>query len=152
AMDLDVLCPVFKGERAIAALGLGKRAGARGFGREEGDFLRAVADIAAAPLESALMNQELRRLNQRLSGKVFQLHSLFDISRELVASLDEETILQVLSAALMGQLMSSRCVVYLAAGAGAGLRLAHERGVRAGEAPLALDAVGAAPALAALHE
>jgi phosphoserine phosphatase RsbU/P len=150
-MDLEVLCPVLKGDRVIAALGLGKRAGGRGFGREEGDFLRAVADIAAAPLENALMSQELRRLTQRLSVKVFQLHNLFDISRELVASLDEDTILHVLSAALMGQLMSSRCVVYLAEGTD-GLRLAHERGVRAGEVPPLLPAREVESALAALHE
>ena len=151
-MDLEVLCPVLKGDRVIAAIGLGRRAGAGPFGREEGDFLRAVADIAAAPLEGALMSQELRRLTQRLSVKVFQLHNLFDISRELVASLDEDTILQVLSAALMGQLMSSRCVVYLCEGAAGGLRLAHERGVRGGEVPDTLTAREVEDALAALRE
>ena len=29
-------------------------------------------------------------MNQRLSVKVFQLHNLFDISRELTSSFDEE--------------------------------------------------------------
>lgn len=128
ALDLDIVCPVVKAEAPVAAIALGGRAGGRGFGGDEADFLRTVAACAAAPLESGLIYQELRRLNRRLSVKVFQLHSLFDISRELVASLDEDAILQVLSAALMGHLMATRCAIYLP-GAG-GLRLAHERGTR----------------------
>jgi phosphoserine phosphatase RsbU/P len=128
ALDLEVICPVVKAGSPVAAIALGGRGAGRELAGAEADFLRTVAACAAAPLESGLMYQELRRLNQRLSVKVFQLHSLFDISRELTATLDEDAILQVLSAALMGHLMASRCAVYLPEGGG--LRLAHERGAR----------------------
>jgi sigma-B regulation protein RsbU (phosphoserine phosphatase) len=62
---------------------------------------------------------------------VFQLHNLFDISRELTASFDEETIKNLVTTTLMGHLLVSRCALYLD-GPG-GLALAHERGARAEE-------------------
>ncbi len=128
ALGLDVLCPVAKAGKVVAAIALGSRLGGQPFGGEEADFLRSVAACVAAPLDSALMNQQLQALNQRLSVKVFQLHSLFDISRELVSSLDDDAILHVLSVALMGHLMVSRCAIFLSTAGG--LFLAHERGLR----------------------
>lgn len=148
ALGLDVLCPIAKPGSVVAAIALGGRSAGQGFGREEADFLRSVAACSAAPLETGLMNRQLRRLNQRLSVKVFQLHSLFDISRELVASLDDDTIVHVLSAALMGQLLATRCAVHLATGGG--LFLAHERGFHAAERLKLIPAPEAAPVLKAL--
>jgi sigma-B regulation protein RsbU (phosphoserine phosphatase) len=133
----------------VAALGLGGRTSGQAFGGEEADFLRGVAACVAAPLESGLMNQQLRRLNERLSVKVFQLHSLFDISRELVASLDDDTILHVLSAAVMGHLMASRCAILMSTAGG--LFLAHERGLRAGDGLRLVPEPEAAPVLGSLR-
>jgi sigma-B regulation protein RsbU (phosphoserine phosphatase) len=148
ALGLDVLCPVAKARDVVAALGLGGRTSGQPFGQEEADFLRGVAACVGAPLESGLMNQQLRRLNERLSLKVFQLHSLFDISRELVASLDDDTILHVLSAAVMGHLMASRCAILM--GTAGGLFLAHERGLRSDGGLQLVPEADAAPVLAAL--
>ena len=50
-----------------------------------------MAACAATPIENGLIYDELQTVNQRLSVKVFQLHNLFDISRELTASFDEES-------------------------------------------------------------
>jgi len=57
---------------------------------EETGFLESLA-LPATP-ENGLIYEELRRVNRSLSVKVYQLHSLFDIGRELTASLDEEPI------------------------------------------------------------
>ena len=130
-LGLSVLCPILKAGQAIAFLGLGPRAGARPFGPDELGFLRSVAACAATPIENGLIYGELREVNQRLSVKVFQLHNLFDISRELLSSFDEEDIKNMVTTTLMGHLLVSRCALYLR-GPG-GLALAHERGLR-GEA------------------
>jgi sigma-B regulation protein RsbU (phosphoserine phosphatase) len=148
ALGLDILSPVAEARDVTAALGLGGRISGQPFGSEDADFLRSVSACVAAPLETGLMNEELRRLNQRLSVKVFQLHSLFDISRELVASLDDDAILHVLSAAVMGHLMASRCAVFLATAGG--LYQAHERGLRPGEGLHLVKEADAAPVLDAL--
>jgi sigma-B regulation protein RsbU (phosphoserine phosphatase) len=132
AFGLDVLCPIFKAERAVAVIGLAGRAEGQAYGPDETAFLRSVAACAATPIENGLIYNELKSVNQRLSVKVFQLHNLFDISRELTASFDEETIKNLVTTTLMGHLLVSRCALYLE-GPG-GLALAHERGARIDEA------------------
>ena len=131
AFGLDVLCPIRKQGRMIAVLGLGARASGEPYGDEERGFLRSVAACAATPIENGLIHHELRRVNQRLSVKVFQLNNLFDISRELTASFDEGAIQSLVTATLMGQLMASRCAVY---GRGPlGFTVGHSRGIRSEE-------------------
>jgi phosphoserine phosphatase RsbU/P len=143
--DLEIVCPISKGDRVLALLGLGRRANDQPFGPEEMGFLRSVAACAATPIENGLMYEELRRVNQKLAGKVFQLHGLFDISRELTASLEEGSIMGLMGTTLMGQLTTSRFALYLRAGLG--LRLAHERGFRSGESGEVVPWAEAGPVL-----
>jgi phosphoserine phosphatase RsbU/P len=150
AFGLDVLCPIFKAEKAVAVIGLGRRVVGRAYGPDETAFLRSVAACAATPIENGLIYNELRSVNQRLSVKVFQLHNLFDISRELTASFDEETIKNLVTTTLMGHLLVSRCALYLD-GPG-GLALAHERGARAEEGSRLVPEPEAAALRAALRK
>lgn len=131
AFGLEVLCPIRKQGRMIAILGLGARASGEAYGDEERGFLRSVAACAATPIENGLIHHELRRVNQRLSVKVFQLNNLFDISRELTASFDEGAIQSLVTATLMGQLMASRCALYVRGPLGFTAR--HSRGLRSEE-------------------
>ena len=128
-----LVCPVRKAGRPIALLGLGPRAEGRAFGPEETGFLESLAACAATPIENGLIYEELRRVNRTLSVKVYQLHSLFDIGRELTASLDEEAIERLVATTVMGHFLASRCALYRLGPEG--LELAHARGVKPGEAP-----------------
>jgi sigma-B regulation protein RsbU (phosphoserine phosphatase) len=136
---LALVCPVRRAGRTIALLGLGPRAEGRPFGREELGFLESLAACAATPIENGLIYEELRRLNQSLSVKVFQLHNLFDIGRELTATLDEAAIERLVATSLMGHFLASRCAVFRLLEGGR-LELAHARGVRSDELPRALPA------------
>jgi sigma-B regulation protein RsbU (phosphoserine phosphatase) len=137
-LGLALVCPVRKGERTIALMGLGPRPEGRTFGREELGFLESLAACAATPIENGLMYDELHRVNQSLSVKVFQLHNLFDIGRELTSSLDEETIKSLVITTVMGHFLASRAALYLLGPKG--LHLAHVRGLRPDEAPVGLAA------------
>jgi sigma-B regulation protein RsbU (phosphoserine phosphatase) len=160
ALGLEVLCPIVRFEkgiltepsapRVIALLGLGPRADGRPYGHEEVAFLQSVAACAATPIENGLIHHELKTLNQRLSVKVYQLHTLFDISRELTSSFDEEGIKNLVTSTLMGQLRVSRCALYLSV-PGGGLAVAHERGLRDTDAAMVPEA-GARPVLQALGQ
>ena len=149
AFGLELLCPIFKGDRPIAVLGLGPRAKGRPFGPEEVGFLRSLAACTAAPIENGLIYDELRRVNQKLSVKVFQLHNLFDISRELTGSLDEETIKNLITTTAMGHFMVSRCALYL--GGPASLALAHERGLHREDEEAVVPEEAARPVLETLR-
>jgi sigma-B regulation protein RsbU (phosphoserine phosphatase) len=139
AAGLALVCPVRRAGRTIALLGLGPRADHRPFGREEAVFLESLAACAATPIENGLIYEELRRVNRSLSVKVFQLNNLFDIGRELTASLDEEAIERLVTTTVMGQFLATRSALYRTAEKG-GLRLVQSRGLRPGEAPVTLPA------------
>jgi phosphoserine phosphatase RsbU/P len=133
ALGLELVCPVSKAGKTIALLGFGPRAGGREYGEEEVTFLRSVAACAATPIENGLIYDELQRVNQRLSVKIFQLHNLFDVSRELTASLEEDAIRSLFATTVMGHFVVSRCAIY--ALGPRGLEAVHERGVRSDDAP-----------------
>jgi sigma-B regulation protein RsbU (phosphoserine phosphatase) len=127
ALGLELLCPILKSGAPIAVLGLGARGDGRPYGREEAAFLESVAACSATPIENGHIYDELRRVNRRLSVKVFQLHNLFDVSRELTSTFDEDAIHDLVTATVMGHLIVSRCALYrLREGR---LVLAHARGL-----------------------
>src|SRR5205085_3795089 len=111
--------------------------------------LRSVAACAATPIENGLIYHELKSVNQRLSVKVYQLHTLFEISRELTSSFDEEGIKNLVTTTLMGHLLVSRCALYLGV-PGGGLAIAHERGLRSEIDDSLVPEAGARPVLDAL--
>ena len=149
SLGVDVLCPILKSGRPIAVLGLGGRAEGRPYAGGELAFLESVAACSATPIENGLIYDELKRLNQRLSVKVFQLHNLFDVSRELTSTFDEEAIQSLVATTLMGHLMVSRCALYrLQDGR---LALAHVRGLGGEELARPVSDEGARSVLAVLQ-
>jgi sigma-B regulation protein RsbU (phosphoserine phosphatase) len=150
ALGVDVLCPIVKRQKTIALLVLGPRAEGRAYGAEEDGFLRSVAACAATPIENGLIYDELRQVNHKLSIKVFQLRNLFDLSRELTSSFDEEAIKSLVATTVMGQLMVSRSALYLREDES--LVLAHERGIRGEEGPFLVPIAAAGCALESLRD
>jgi sigma-B regulation protein RsbU (phosphoserine phosphatase) len=128
-----ILCPVHKAGRLIALLGLGPRSDGRAFAPEDVAFLESLAAMAATPIEGGLVDEELRRVNRDLSVKVYQLQNLFDIGRELAATLDEEVIERLVVTTVMGHFLATRAALYHASAKG--LELGHARGARSGSLP-----------------
>lgn len=154
---LALLVPISRRGREIAVLGLGPREGGQAYGDGEHGFLRSVAASLAAPIESSVVYDELRRVHQKLSVKVFELHNLFDLSRDLTGGSAQEAILNLVVTTVMGHFVVSRCSVYLCGPQG--LSLAHGRGRRreseaapipTEEARVALDALTRPKAVADL--
>jgi sigma-B regulation protein RsbU (phosphoserine phosphatase) len=142
---LVLLCPIRRRDRVLGVLGLGPRAGGGAYGEEEQGFLRSVAACAATPIENVLVYDELRRANRKLSTKVFELHNLFDVSRELTGSFEEDAIHRLIATAVMGHFVVPRCALYLLGPMGLGL--VHERGLRRGTADSPLPPEEASAAL-----
>jgi sigma-B regulation protein RsbU (phosphoserine phosphatase) len=100
------------------------------FEKGEGDRARVVETLRE-------LVSLLERTDRRLQAKEFLLQNLFDLSRELTGSFDEQAIKNVVSATMLGHLLASRCALYEASGDG--YRLIHERGVRLPEAAAVFD-------------
>ena len=108
------------------SLGLGPRGDGRPFSAEDVSFLESLAATAATPIEGGLVDEELRRVNRDLSVRVYQLQNLFDIGRELAATLDEDVIERLVVTTVMGHFLATRAALYHASAAG--LELGHARG------------------------
>jgi sigma-B regulation protein RsbU (phosphoserine phosphatase) len=140
--------PIVRGGRPVGVLALGARAGDAPFTAAEVAYLSSAAAMLSMALENALLEEELRQVGRRLSLASFQLHNLFDISRELAASQDENGIKGLVTTAVMGQLMVSRCVLYLRDGDE--LVVAQERGMRMEEDGRRIPQAAAEATLSAL--
>jgi sigma-B regulation protein RsbU (phosphoserine phosphatase) len=124
---LALLVPIRRRGRAMAVLGLGPREGGGSYEAEDLGFPRRVATCVAAAIESDLLHDELRRVHQKMSTNVFQLHNLFDINRELAEHLEEKAIYDLVTTSVMGHFLVSRCALYLFGTEG--LSLVHQRGL-----------------------
>ena len=128
-----VVCPVVKAGRMIALFGLGPRTDGAPFTPEDLAYLESLTATAATPIEGGLIDDERRRANRDLSVKVYQLQNLFDIGRELAATLDEDAIERLIVTTLMGHFLAARTALYHLRPRG--LELGHARGARPGTLP-----------------
>ena len=112
--------PLQKGGNFIGLLVLGPPAFAgadeaaeSGSSYTEGEraFADALAISASACIDNGRIYEELRELNRSLSLKVYQLNSLFDVTRELHRAMDAGAVREVVIASAMGQLLATRCIL-----------------------------------------
>jgi len=125
-----IVCPVQKAGKMIALVGLGPRTDGRTFTPEHLAYLESLMATAATPIEGGLIDDERRQANRDLSVKVYQLQNLFDIGRELAATLDEDAIERLIVTTLMGHFLAARTALYHLRPRG--LELGHVRGARPG--------------------
>ncbi|MBN2009936.1 SpoIIE family protein phosphatase [candidate division KSB1 bacterium] len=113
-LKIDLLIPIRKGQNQVLGLvGFGKKLTGQAYIQAELDFLRSLSNMAATAIENSLMVLQLQEVNRKLDKKVQELNTLFDIGKELNSSLDADKIVNLLSYAIMGEMMVNRCVVFL---------------------------------------
>ncbi len=127
SIGADLAVPLRKGGNLIGLFMLGpafmsvsgERPKQQGSTYTEGErsFVEALSISAAACIDNGRVYEELRDLNRRLSLKVYQLNSIFDITDELYRARDAGAVREVLVACAMGQLLASRCVLVQTGGA-----------------------------------
>ena len=105
----SLLAPLVKSDRLAGVLLLGEREAP--YGPDERIFTEALSVSAAASIYNGRIYEELRELNQRLSLKVYQLNSLFDITRELNRSPSAARVYEVLLTNAMGHALTTRALV-----------------------------------------
>jgi phosphoserine phosphatase RsbU/P len=108
---IEIVLPLVTSRGVIGLLGFGERIGGKTFGPREVEFLDSLSGIAATAVANGLLVDEIRSVNQQLDRKVQQLHTIFDIGRELNVTLDLQKIGHILSFAIMGELLVNRCIV-----------------------------------------
>lgn len=118
--EAQLAVPLQKGGNFIGLLLLGRPAFAVGdssssdasYTEGERAFADALAISASACIDNGRIYEELRDLNRSLSLKVYQLNSLFDVTRELHRAMDAAAVREVIIASAMGQILATRCLLF----------------------------------------
>ena len=112
-LDMELLIPIVSTQRTVGLMGLGPKLDRQPFSSGEIEYLSSLSNIAAKSIENALIFQKLELVNRRLDKKIQELNTLFEIGKELNATLDREKIVNLLIYAIMGELVVNRCFVFL---------------------------------------
>ncbi|NOZ61240.1 MAG: SpoIIE family protein phosphatase [Calditrichaeota bacterium] len=114
-LKITLLLPIRSSDRLIGIVGLGAKMNGCDFQQSELAYLQSVANIAAPTVQNGLMVMKLQQVNRRLDKKILELNTLFEIGRELITTLDQKKILNMLSYAIMGEMLVNRCIIFLEA-------------------------------------
>ena len=107
-----LVAPLRKGGKLVGVLLLGERSEPYGpYGAEEREFAETLSVSAAASIDNGRIYEELQEVNRKLSFKVYQLNSLFDITRELNRSPDVHRVRDVLVTNAMGQVLTTKAIL-----------------------------------------
>lgn len=111
--ELEIIIPLLADNKYLGMLVYGKKFGKMSFSQDEIDFLESMANLAAIAVDKALLFEEVTEANKKLDKKIQELRTMFEISRELNSSLKEDKIAQVLSFAIMGELLINKCMILI---------------------------------------
>jgi len=109
---ISLVLPIQFRHRFIGMIGLGKKATGQSYAVEELEFVQSLVNMSASAIHNSLMVEELKLANRDLDGKVQQLHTLFDLSREFNAVVERDRIVRIFTFGLMGQMLVGKYVFF----------------------------------------
>jgi len=108
-----LLLPIRSSDKNLGYIGFGNKILNKGYSKSEIEYLKSLSNIAATSIENGLMVMQLQNINRRLDKKIQELNTLFEIGKELNSTLDRDKILNLLSYAVMGEMIINRCLIFL---------------------------------------
>ncbi len=109
--DIKLFVPIILRNDVLGLVAFGKKLIGKNYIESEIEFLSSIANIAATSIQNGIVFEELRSVNARLDKKIQELNTLFDIGKELNATLESAKIARLLSYGLMGEMMLNKFVI-----------------------------------------
>lgn len=110
---LEITEPIESSRKKLGMIALGEKINKAPYTDEEKEFLRIILNLAATSIENSQFIEELKVLNRQLDGRLNSLSSLFELSKEFSALVDEGRISKLLIYSLLGNfMMSGYAVIY----------------------------------------
>jgi phosphoserine phosphatase RsbU/P len=103
-MQLTIGIPVYTKDKTIAVIFFSEKLTKQPFNTKDLYFLKVLSNTASTSIENSMIVSELQKLNKDLDGKIQQLNTLFDLSKEFGILFDNNKIIRLLSYSIMGQL------------------------------------------------
>ena len=108
---IELLIPFVARTEILGVLAFGKKLTNQSLTEEETEFLTSLSNIATTSIENALVFDKLTKVNLKLDHKIQELNTLFDIGKELNLTFDKQTILKLISYAIMGQVTVNNFII-----------------------------------------
>lgn len=111
--NIILIIPIRSSDQTLGFIGFGKKLLNTKYSKSESQYLKSLSNIAATSIENGLMVRRLQEINRRLDKKIQELNTIFEIGKELNSTLDPDKILNLLSYAVMGEMIVNRCLIFL---------------------------------------
>jgi sigma-B regulation protein RsbU (phosphoserine phosphatase) len=89
----------------IGFLCLGSKGNQKPLNQQEIEFVESLSIISSVAIANSRMFSELRRINRMLDKKVYELNTLFDLSKDFNMMVDRDEIVRVFKFAMLGQML-----------------------------------------------
>lgn len=106
-IDGDKNCTFFNlrtSNNHIGFLCLGSKGNKQSLTQREIEFVESLSIISSVAIANSRMFTELRRINRMLDRKVYELNTLFDLSKDFNIMVDREEIVRIFKFAMLGQM------------------------------------------------
>lgn len=89
----------------IGFLWLGSKGNGKPLNEREVEFVESLTIISSVAIANSRMFSELRRINRMLDRKVYELNTLFDLSKDFNMMVDRDQIIRIFKFAMLGQML-----------------------------------------------
>ena len=89
----------------IGFLCLGSKGNKQPLNQHEVEFVESLSIISSVAIANSRMFTELRRINRMLDRKVYELNTLFDLSKDFNILVDRDEIIRIFKFAMLGQML-----------------------------------------------
>ncbi|WP_441000901.1 SpoIIE family protein phosphatase [Fodinibius sp. SL11] len=89
----------------IGFLCLGSKGNKKPLSQHEVEFVESLTIISSVAIANSRMFTELRRINRMLDRKVYELNTLFDLSKDFNILVDRDEIIRIFKFAMLGQML-----------------------------------------------
>lgn len=107
-IDGDKHCTFFNLQTSnnhIGFLCLGSKGTKQPLNQHEIEFVESLSIISSVAIANSRMFTELRRINRMLDKKVYELNTLFDLSKDFNILVDRDEIIRIFKFAMLGQML-----------------------------------------------
>ncbi|HLR33596.1 MAG TPA: hypothetical protein VK074_13985, partial [Fodinibius sp.] len=104
----DPTCTLFNLQTSNNHLGflcLGSKGNKQPLSAHEVEFIESLSIISSVAIANSRMFTEMRRVNRMLDRKVYELNTLFDLSKDFNMMVDRQEIIRIFKFAMLGQML-----------------------------------------------
>lgn len=111
-LGVQIIVPLYQDDKLLGLIGLGGKSGNKRESHHELQMVASLVQMCTNAVKNAEIHKMLESLNRQLILRVYQLNTLFELSKDFNAVWDPQTIFRILGNSLTGQLLLSRCAVF----------------------------------------